>query len=109
MFLIASTIPFKSPPNGFVGVMPVPILMRKASLVFHTSRASCSTIFTGLLYKTPPSKKDWPCLPIRIGSKKVGAAEVARHACHIVHSSKRISASLGFLYDRKSATYEVEA
>src|SRR2546423_5898396 len=55
----------------------------------------------------PPSTNRWPNFPMLIGSKKVVAAEVARQACHIAHSSHNNHSFSGFLYDRKIACSEL--
>lgn len=64
--------------------LPVPMLTRhwipdEAS--FQSVLASARTDSTGLFRPVAPSTNSWK--PMRIGSKKVDAAEVARAASHI--------------------------
>ena len=67
----------------------------------HRSCASRCTSEIGLLQTVPPSVKTCPYLPIAIGAKKVDAADVARQASHILHSSKTVLARKEFRYERR--------
>lgn len=69
--------------------IPVPMLtMQPMPLEGGQMRlASSNNALIGLLYPRPPSTYAVEGLPIDIGGKNVGAAEVARQACHIGQSS----------------------